>query len=134
MNVAVTRVPTAHASRYLQQLCKHWSHKFPVEFTPENGRIEMSAGVLILDADAEGLGMSHVEVAAGIREHVEDELLRRALADAGPVQVELVPDRQPSRLNGVRVVDLAVCGLRHCSSLARSRTKKKPPCITRAPR
>ncbi len=57
MSVAVTRVPTAHASRYLQQLCKHWSHKYPVEFTPENGRIEMSAGVLILDADPEGLGL-----------------------------------------------------------------------------
>ena len=57
MSVAVTRVPTAHASRYLQQLCKHWSHKFPVEFTPQNGRIEMSAGVLILDADPEGLGL-----------------------------------------------------------------------------
>ncbi len=54
---AVARVPTAHASRYLQQLCKHWSHKFPVEFTPQNGRIEMSAGVLMLDADAEGLGL-----------------------------------------------------------------------------
>jgi hypothetical protein len=57
MSVAVTRVPTAHASRYLQQLCKHWSHKFPVEFRPDNGRIEMSVGVLILDADAEGLGL-----------------------------------------------------------------------------
>jgi hypothetical protein len=57
MSVAVARVPTAHASRYLQQLCKHWSHKFAVEFTPHHGRIEMSAGVLILDADAEGLGL-----------------------------------------------------------------------------
>ena len=57
MSVAVARVPTAHASRYLQQLCKHWSHKYPVEFTPQNGRIEMSAAVLILDADAEGLGL-----------------------------------------------------------------------------
>jgi hypothetical protein len=57
MSVAVVRVPTTHASRYLQQLCKHWSHKFPVEFTADNGRIEMSAGVLILDADAEGLGL-----------------------------------------------------------------------------
>ncbi len=57
MSVAVARVPTAHASRYLQQLCKHWAHKFPVEFTPQNGRIEMSAGVLILDADPEGLGL-----------------------------------------------------------------------------
>ena len=57
MSVAVARVPTAHASRYLQQLCKHWSHKFPVEFTPQNGRIEMSAGLLFLDADAEGVGL-----------------------------------------------------------------------------
>jgi hypothetical protein len=57
MSAAVARVPTAHASRYLQQLCKHWSHKFPVQFTPEAGRIEMSAGVLMLDADAEGLGL-----------------------------------------------------------------------------
>ena len=58
MAVATSRVPTNHASRYLQQLCKHWGHKYPVEFTPTNGRIEMSAGVLILDADSEGLGLN----------------------------------------------------------------------------
>ena len=57
MSLAVARVPTAHASRYLQQLCKHWAHKFPVEFTAQSGRIEMSAGVLVLDADPEGLGL-----------------------------------------------------------------------------
>lgn len=57
MSVAVVRIPTENASRYLQQLCKHWSHKYPVEFTAQNGRIEMSAGVLILDADPEGLGL-----------------------------------------------------------------------------
>jgi hypothetical protein len=39
MPASETRVPTASASRYLQQLCKHWSHKFAVEFTPEQGRI-----------------------------------------------------------------------------------------------
>ena len=32
-------VPTEHASRYLQQLCKHWSHNLQVEFTPENGTV-----------------------------------------------------------------------------------------------
>ena len=26
------QVRTEHASRYLQQLCKHWSHKFAVTF------------------------------------------------------------------------------------------------------
>jgi hypothetical protein len=38
--VSVTaRVQTANASRYLQQLCKHWSHNLQVEFTPENGTV-----------------------------------------------------------------------------------------------
>lgn len=36
---ATARVPTAHASRYLQQLCKHWEHNLQVEFTPENGTV-----------------------------------------------------------------------------------------------
>jgi hypothetical protein len=38
-----TRVPTASASRYLQQLCKHWGHKLPVEFTAEKGHVSFSA-------------------------------------------------------------------------------------------
>lgn len=32
-------VPTQHASRYLQQLCKHWEHSLQVEYTPENGTV-----------------------------------------------------------------------------------------------
>ena len=32
-------VPTAKASRYLQQLCKHWSHNLAVEFTEQNGKV-----------------------------------------------------------------------------------------------
>lgn len=32
-------VPTENASRYLQQLCKHWEHNLEVEFTPENGTV-----------------------------------------------------------------------------------------------
>jgi uncharacterized protein len=32
-------VPTEHASRYLQQLCKHWQHNLQVTFTPENGTV-----------------------------------------------------------------------------------------------
>ena len=33
------RVPTASGSRYLQQLCKHWSHNLAVEFTEQKGRV-----------------------------------------------------------------------------------------------
>lgn len=35
---------TANASRYLQQLCKHWSHKFEVAFDPVQGRIDLGEG------------------------------------------------------------------------------------------
>ena len=33
------RVATENGSRYLQQLCKHWSHNLAVEFTPEAGKV-----------------------------------------------------------------------------------------------
>lgn len=32
-------MPTAHASKYLQQLCKHWQHNLPVEFTADHGTV-----------------------------------------------------------------------------------------------
>ncbi|MCB1381965.1 MAG: DUF2218 domain-containing protein [Notoacmeibacter sp.] len=50
---SVARVPTQSASRYLQQLCKHWSHKFPVDFTPEHGRIDLPAAICEMDAGPE---------------------------------------------------------------------------------
>lgn len=33
------RVPTTGASKYLQQLCKHWSHNMAVEFDADHGRV-----------------------------------------------------------------------------------------------
>lgn len=36
---AIAAVPTASGSRYLQQLCKHWSHNLQVEFTPDHGTV-----------------------------------------------------------------------------------------------
>lgn len=32
-------VPTERASRYLQQLCKHWAHNLAVEFDAEQGKV-----------------------------------------------------------------------------------------------
>lgn len=37
------KVTTEHASRYLQQLCKHWAHRFPVTFDAQQGTVEFSA-------------------------------------------------------------------------------------------
>ncbi|MCJ8144625.1 DUF2218 domain-containing protein [Ancylobacter sp. A5.8] len=51
-------IPTLNASRYLQQLCKHWSHKLTVEFTPDHGRVELPAGaVATMEADAARLAV-----------------------------------------------------------------------------
>ncbi len=36
---ATASVPTAHASKYLQQLCKHWQHNLAVEFAPDHGTV-----------------------------------------------------------------------------------------------
>ncbi len=59
MTTSRADVATEHASRYLQQLCKHWAHKFPVEFDPSHGVIDLSMGRTVMDADAATL---HIEV------------------------------------------------------------------------
>jgi len=52
VSVSVARVPTASASRYLQQLAKHWSHKMEVSFSEQEGRIAFPNGsVLEMRAD-----------------------------------------------------------------------------------
>ena len=37
--VSTAHVPTSSASRYLQQLCKHWAHNLAVTFNAEEGRV-----------------------------------------------------------------------------------------------
>lgn len=41
---SVAEIATPNASRYLQQLCKHFAHKRPVTFDAETGRICLDAG------------------------------------------------------------------------------------------
>lgn len=42
---------TPNASKYLQQLCKHFGHKLPVSFSPEAGQITFPFGAVELAAD-----------------------------------------------------------------------------------
>ena len=55
-------IVTTQGSRYLQQLCKHWSHKFVVAFDPSHGTIQLDAvrctlnaksDLLLVDLDAD---------------------------------------------------------------------------------
>lgn len=41
--ISEAQVPTTSGSRYLQQLCKHWSHNLEVSFTPEAGTVRFPA-------------------------------------------------------------------------------------------
>lgn len=45
-------VSTASGSKYLQQLCKHWSHKMVTEFDAKQGRVDFPSGAqLFLEAE-----------------------------------------------------------------------------------
>lgn len=61
---------TAHASRYLQQLCKHWSHKIDVAFDASAGTIAFDTGV-VATLHASGDALS-VDLRGG-----DEEALRR---------------------------------------------------------
>lgn len=49
------RVPTTNGSRYLQQLCKHWSHKFETDFDEQKGSIAFPMGPIRMSAEPEAL-------------------------------------------------------------------------------
>ena len=59
MPTSVSSVKTDHASRYLQQLCKHWSHRFTVEFNETAGKVPFSPETSVeFTADASALLMT----------------------------------------------------------------------------
>ena len=80
-----TRVPTLHASRYLQQLCKHWSHRFETEFDPDRGRVNLPAAELRLAAEETGLSLTleghEADALPRLTEVVADHLRRFAFRE-----------------------------------------------------
>lgn len=89
MSTSLSRVPTGHASRYLQQLAKHWSHRMDVTFSPEEATIAFPNGAwLAMRADDATLDLA-LEVpedgdAARMRQVVAEHLDRFAFRE-GPL-------------------------------------------------
>lgn len=52
---ATAQVPTGNGARYLQQLCKHWSHKLDVQLTDNQGIVRFPNAVATMTADADKL-------------------------------------------------------------------------------
>lgn len=65
MTILTASVPTASANRYLQQLCKHWSHKYEVSFDAAQGRIVLPFGATDLAADATTLTVTIALIEGG---------------------------------------------------------------------
>ncbi len=84
--VATARIPTASASKYLQQVCKHWEHNLPVSFDKDHGQITFAKdargadwpadAVVTLDAEAETLVCTITASAEGQRDGLKGALER----------------------------------------------------------
>jgi hypothetical protein len=55
MPIAKASVPTANAGKYMQQLCKHWSHKLEVDLSDERGVVKFPAAVATFEPGADAL-------------------------------------------------------------------------------
>jgi hypothetical protein len=55
MAIATAHVPTANASRYLQQLCRHWGHRLQVDFQTDRGTVRFPDAVATMTASESGL-------------------------------------------------------------------------------
>ena len=86
MPIARASVPTANAAKYIQQLCKHWSHRLEVDLSDEKGLVKFPAAVVTLEAGAdalevtiEGEGSEEVERLKGVvAAHVDRFAFREA--------------------------------------------------------
>lgn len=80
------RFPTSNASRYLQQLCKHFAYKVDVQFDETFGTIALIVGKATLTAtDAELIVDLEVDSAEGLgraRGVIDSHLARFAFREA----------------------------------------------------
>lgn len=57
MVAAIASVPTVSASRYLQQLCKHWAHNLEVSFDAKHGSVVFPRNGRGADFPGDGLAI-----------------------------------------------------------------------------
>jgi len=86
MVVARGRAKTASGSKYLQQLCKHWGHKFEVEFSETRGQVRFPSAVATMEASADALLVTveteDTEAVERLKEIVANHLDRFAFREA----------------------------------------------------
>lgn len=84
--IATGTAKTESASRYLQQLCKHWSHKGMAEFDPDKGSVSFATGNRVeMSATGEELSITATTGPRGDLERwkkvISDHLVRFAFRE-----------------------------------------------------
>ena len=77
-------VATENASRYLQQLCKHFGHKVDVQFTPDAGTVSLPFGTCELTANDKQLtlkGSANPAQLSKMERFIGDHLARFAFRE-----------------------------------------------------
>lgn len=77
--LATARVPTERASRYLQQLCKHFGHKLPVTFDAGRGDVAFPFGECALQAADDLLTITATAASEAELEQLKDVIARHLL-------------------------------------------------------
>jgi hypothetical protein len=72
MNLSRAEVPTVNSVSYLRQLCRHWSHKFVVEFDDAHGKIQLPKAVVTLMSSPTALSVYLEVPEAADQERVEE--------------------------------------------------------------
>lgn len=82
MMKAQAQVATPNASRYMIQLCKHFQHKVPAEWTEQSAEVQFPFGLCLMRVEGERLIMDcEAEAPKGLgrmREVLDDHLTRFA--------------------------------------------------------
>lgn len=57
MPSAAVRVPTGHAAKYVQQLCKHWAHKLDTTLEGNDGTVRFAGATAHMRAGDDALAI-----------------------------------------------------------------------------
>ena len=66
------RAKTVNGSKYLQKICRHWGHKFEVEFSNNKGRVRFPSAVATIEASADALLIAIETEGTESVEHLKD--------------------------------------------------------------
>jgi hypothetical protein len=94
MSSSTATITTSRASSSLQQLCKHFGHKLPVEFTAETGAITLPFGTCALKAENNTLTLAlttEKDALERMQKLIGDHLARFAFRENPEIEWHMAP-------------------------------------------